>query len=97
MMKGHFVQMKDIVFSRTLFENYYTHTILDSLLCSYKGLPKGVNYMIIGDPGSGKTTIILDMLSNIQSHHPQAKILFISAEMNEIDLAVYVERFPKIF
>ena len=68
---------------------------MDELLCSYKGLPKGVNYMIIGDPGVGKTTIILDMLANIQKEQPQARILFVSAEMNEIDLAIYVQRFPK--
>lgn len=43
----------------------------------------------------GKTTIILDMLANIQNHYPQARILFISAEMNEIDLTVYMERYPK--
>ncbi len=35
------------------------------------------------------------MLANIQNHYPQARILFISAEMNEIDLTVYVERYPK--
>ena len=89
------VKIKDLVFSSKLFCNYQTGTILDELLCSYKGLPKGVNYMVIGDPGVGKTTIILDMLSNIQSNYPEAKILFVSAEMNEIDLAIYVQRYPK--
>ena len=89
------VKIKDLVFSPKLFSNYQTGTILDELLCSYKGLPKGVNYMVIGDPGVGKTTIILDMLSNIQSNYPEAKILFVSAEMNEIDLAIYVQRYPK--
>lgn len=87
--------MRDVRFNNELFSNYHTRTILDNLLCSYRGLPKGVNYMIIGDPGVGKTTIILDMLANICEEHPQAKVLFISAEMNEIDLAIYVERFPK--
>jgi predicted ATP-dependent serine protease len=82
-------------FDKDLFINFRTRTILDNLLCSYQGLPKGVNYMIIGDPGVGKTTIILDMLANIRKAHPSARILFISAEMNEIDLAIYVERFPK--
>ena len=53
------------------------------------------NWRIIGDPGVGKTTIILDMLANMQNHYPKARILFISAEMNEIDLTVYVERYPK--
>ena len=89
------VKMRDVRFDKDLFVNFRTRTILDNLLCSYQGLPKGVNYMIIGDPGVGKTTIILDMLANIRKAQPSARILFISAEMNEIDLAIYVDRFPK--
>ena len=89
------VKMRDVRFDKDLFINFRTRTILDNLLCSYQGLPKGVNYMIIGDPGVGKTTIILDMLANIRKAQPSARILFIGAEMNEIDLAIYVERFPK--
>lgn len=82
-------------FDPELFRNYMSGTVLDELLCSYKGLPKGVNYMIIGDPGVGKTTIILDLLSNIRKYNTGVRVLFISAEMNEIDLAIYVQRFPK--
>ena len=93
-MKG-IVKMRDARFDKSLFVNYMTGTILDQLLCSYQGLPKGVNYMIIGDPGVGKTTIILDMIANIQLSHLDIHILFISAEMNEIDLAIYVQRYPK--
>ena len=89
------VRMRDIRFEPELFRNFLSGTVLDELLCSYKGLPKGVNYMVIGDPGVGKTTIILDLLSNIRQQHPGARVLFISAEMNEIDLAIYVQRFPK--
>ena len=89
------VKMRDVQFDKNLFVNFRTRTILDNLLCSYQGLPRGVNYMIIGDPGVGKTTIILDMLANIRAAQPSTRMLFISAEMNEIDLAVYVERFPK--
>lgn len=89
------VKMKDVKFDKDLFINYMSGTVLDRLLCTYQGLPKGVNYMIIGDPGVGKTTIILDMIANIQLRNPTIKILFISAEMNEIDLAIYVQRFPK--
>lgn len=90
------IQLKDIVISKQqLFENYKTYTILDSLLSSHQGLPKGVNYMMIGDPGAGKTTIAMDMISNIQIHQPKIKILFISAEMNEIDISIYLNRFKK--
>jgi predicted ATP-dependent serine protease len=87
--------MRDVRFDPHLFSNFTSGTVLDELLCSYKGLPKGVNYMIIGDPGVGKTTIILDLLSNIRACNPGVRVLFISAEMNEIDLAIYVQRFPK--
>ena len=89
------IRMRDMHFDPELFRNYMSGTVLDELLCGYKGLPKGVNYMIIGDPGVGKTTIILDLLSNIKSANPGIRVLFISAEMNEIDLAIYVQRFPK--
>ena len=88
------VKMKDIQFEKGLFENWMPGKIMDELLCSYKGLPKGVNYMVIGDPGVGKTTIILDLLSDLSMYN-SAKVLFVSAEMNEIDLAIYVQRFPK--
>lgn len=87
--------MKDVRFRAELFENYHSMTALDDLLCSYKGLPKGVNYMVIGDPGVGKTTVIMDLISNISRHTRGSRVLFISAEMNEIDLAIYVKRYPK--
>ena len=89
------VKMRDVRFAPELFVNYRSMTVLDDLLCSYKGLPKGVNYMIIGDPGVGKTTIILDLIANIARYAEGTRILFISAEMSEIDLAVYVQRYPK--
>ena len=93
-MVRNVVKMNDIQFEKGLFENWMTGKIMDELLCSYKGLPKGVNYMVIGDPGVGKTTIILDLLSDLSMYN-SAKVLFVSAEMNEIDLAIYVQRFPK--
>ena len=89
------VKMRDVRFGSELFENYHSMTALDDLLCSYKGLPKGVNYMVIGDPGVGKTTVIMDLISNISRHTRGSRVLFISAEMNEIDLAIYVKRYPK--
>lgn len=92
---GHVERMCDLSFNPKLFETFHCGTALDELLSTHQGLPRGVNYMIIGDPGVGKTTIILDMLANVQQRYPKARILFISAEMNEIDLTVYVERYPK--
>lgn len=92
---NHVVRMCDLSFDPKLFQTFLCGTPLDEILSSHRGLPRGVNYMIIGDPGVGKTTIILDMLANMQRQYPTARILFISAEMNEIDLTIYVERYPK--
>lgn len=89
------VRMSDLSFDPKLFDTFLSGTVLDEVLSTHHGLPRGVNYMIIGDPGVGKTTIILDMLANIQKRYPQARILFVSAEMNEIDLVIYVNRYPK--
>lgn len=90
------VRMSDLSFDPKLFDTFLSGTVLDEVLSTHYGLPRGVNYMIIGDPGVGKTTIILDMLANIQKRYPQARILFVSAEMNEIDLVIYVNRYPKL-
>lgn len=95
MQNNHVVRMCDLSFDPNLFQTFLCGTPLDDLLSSHRGLPRGVNYMIIGDPGVGKTTIILDMLANMQRQYSGARILFISAEMNEIDLTIYVERYPK--
>ncbi|SDE08939.1 RecA family protein [Riemerella columbipharyngis] len=90
------IRLKDIkIPEKELYELFKTATILDHLLSSHCGLPKGVNYMLIGDPVAGKTTVALDMVANIIRNHPRIKVLFISAEMNEIDLSIYLERFSK--
>ena len=60
------IRMRNLRFSKSLFENYLTGTVLDRLLCSYSGLPQGVNYMIVGGPGVGKITY-LTILQVIQS------------------------------
>ena len=69
------VKMRDVWFDPGLFVNYRSGTVLDNLLCSYQGLPKGVNYMVIGDPGVVKTTIILDLIANIERQAAGTRIL----------------------
>lgn len=39
------VKMRDVRFEPGLFVNFSSGTILDHLLCSYKGRSKGVNYI----------------------------------------------------
>jgi predicted ATP-dependent serine protease len=50
--------------------------------------------MVTGAPGSGKTTLLCEMLADIDNQ-PGQDGLFISMEMNEIDMASYTKRFPE--
>jgi DNA repair protein RadA/Sms len=49
--------------------------------------------MMIGDPGVGKTTVLLDILSSIQNKG--RKCLFISGEMGRKQMFKYTERFKQ--
>ena len=87
------VKMKDITFDDSLFIPMKTKTIVDSVLSTEGGLFPGTNTVVIGDPGVGKSTVLLDWISDLQSQGK--KVLFISGEMNDIDMYGYVKRFPK--
>ena len=87
------VKMQDVTFNDDLFIPIKTKTIVDSVLSTEGGLFPGTNTVVIGDPGVGKSTVLLDWLANMQSQGK--KVLFISGEMNDIDMYGYVKRFPK--
>ncbi len=87
------VQMKDQHFDPALFIPMPTRSPIDQLFTIEGGLPKATNYMVVGDPGVGKSTVALDIVADlIRSGY---KCLFISAEMTRIDLYKYVQRYPK--
>ena len=87
------VKMDDMSFSKKLFTPMRTKTRVDEFFSSEKGVMPGTNVVITGDPGVGKTTVLLDILGDLQSNGK--KCLFISGEMNAIDMVGYVRRYPK--
>jgi KaiC/GvpD/RAD55 family RecA-like ATPase len=87
------VKMRDQNFSPDLFIPMKTDKPVDFLFTDDGGLPKACNFMVVGDPGVGKTTVTLDILADLNL--AGYKTLFISAEMSRIDLYGYVQRFPK--
>ena len=87
------VKMKDVSFDKALFTPMKTGKKIDKLFSSEGGLMKGTNYAIVGDPGAGKTTVAMDIVADLQAKGN--KVLFISGEMNEIDMYGYVKRYPK--
>jgi Mrp family chromosome partitioning ATPase len=57
---------------------------LDCCLSSTGGVYRGTNYVLIGDPGVGKSTITMEYAA---AHHAQGKkVLRIEAEMTRIDM-----------
>lgn len=87
------VKMRNQHFDPDLFVNMVTGKEIDPFFSNDGGIPKACNFIITGGPGVGKSTVGLDILSDLSmSGH---SVLFVSAEMTRIDLFQYVQRFPK--
>jgi DNA repair protein RadA/Sms len=84
----------DLKFNNSLFEPMTTGTELDIILSTEGGIMPGTNMMLAGGPGSGKSTIVLDMLSKFTQQG--LKVLFVSGEMDEIAYYKYCKRMPQI-
>lgn len=66
---------------------------LDELFSHERGVPCATNIMAIGDPGVGKTSVMLDVLASVQNKG--RKCLFISGEMGRKQMFKYTERFKQ--
>jgi DNA repair protein RadA/Sms len=66
---------------------------MDKFISHEGGVPCASNIMAIGDPGVGKTTVLLDVLSGIQCRG--RRVLFISGEMGRKQMFKYTNRFPQ--
>ena len=66
---------------------------MDKFISHEGGVPCASNIMGLGDPGVGKTTILLDVLSGIQNRG--RRVLFISGEMGRKQMYKYTNRFPQ--
>lgn len=91
--KPKLVKLKDKQYDESIFTTMKTDTVVDDFFSNKGGLPRACNFILIGDPGVGKTTVALDVTCNASRNGHRA--LFISAEMNDIDMYEYMERFPK--
>ena len=66
---------------------------LDEFISHEGGIPCSTNVMVIGDPGVGKTTVLLDLMASVQNKG--RKCLFISGEMGRKQMYKYTKRFPQ--
>ena len=80
-------------FKKELFRPLKTNSELDVILSTEGGLMPGTNMIFAGGPGSGKSTIVLDIMSSLTFQG--YKCLFVSGEMDEIAYYKYCKRLPK--
>ena len=92
-LNSRLTQISKVKYAKGLFEAHKTNTPLDGLFSIDGGVPKATNWMVVGDPGVGKSTVTLDIIANAE--RTGSKVLFISAEMSPVDLKLYVDRYPK--
>ena len=93
-MKIKLTKLDDLKFNADLFIPMPTGTVADKFFSNEGGFMPGSNVMAAGAPGVGKTTVLLELLHKVHAKNPNKKVLFISAEMNQLDMARYLKRFP---
>ena len=91
-LKVSLSKLDDLNIDQSLFKPMATNTPFDKFVSQEGGFMPGSNIMAAGAPGIGKTTVLLDLLANL--HEQGKRVLFISAEMSQIDMARYLQRFP---
>lgn len=94
-LKIKLTQLNDLEINDALFIPMKTGTAMDKWLSTDGGFMPGSNVMAAGAPGVGKTTVLLEMLHRVRLQDPKRKVLFISAEMTQLDMARYLKRFPQ--
>jgi len=83
----------DLSFNESLFKPMKTGTEIDLILSTDGGLMPGISMMIAGGPGSGKSTLVLDMLSKFTMQG--LKCLLVQGEMDQIGHYKYCRRIPE--
>ncbi|NDB86820.1 MAG: hypothetical protein EB127_29640, partial [Alphaproteobacteria bacterium] len=87
-------KLENININQGMLKMNKTGLPVDTLFSYEGGIPVGTNIMCTGDPGVGKTTLLLHTLSNLQMRNKNLKCLFVCAEMSKIQMYKYMQRFP---
>jgi DNA repair protein RadA/Sms len=82
----------DLKFNESLFVPLKTNTEMDIILSTEGGLMPGTSLMVAGGPGSGKSTLVMDMLSKFTMQG--LKCLLVQGEMDQIGHYKYCRRIP---
>lgn len=87
-------KLRNLDVTEEMLKRYATGQPIDQLFSYEGGVPVGTNIMCTGDPGVGKTTLLLHTLASLQVANKGLKCLFVCAEMSKIQMFKYTKRFP---
>jgi len=87
------VKLNSLNIDSSMMETMPSGLAVDELISHEGGIPCATNIMCVGDPGVGKTTVLLDILASVQNKG--RKCLFISGEMGKKQMFKYTERFKQ--
>ena len=87
------VKLNSLNIDNKMMETMPSGLAVDELISHEGGIPCATNIMCVGDPGVGKTTVLLDILASVQNKG--RKCLFISGEMGKKQMFKYTERFKQ--
>ena len=88
-------KLRNLNIDERMFDQMNSGLILDDLISHEGGIPSATNLMLFGDPGTGKTTLLLDLMASVQLNNPERRCLFISGEMGKKQMFKYTQRFPQ--
>ena len=92
-LKLDIVKLSNLDIDPRMMDSMRSGLPIDDLISHEGGVPCATNIMCIGDPGVGKTTVLLDLLASI--NNKGHKCLFISGEMGKKQMFKYTQRFPQ--
>jgi predicted ATP-dependent serine protease len=90
------VRLRDLNFPPEVFIPLKSGKFIDNVISRKGGTMPATITVVVGEPGSGKTTMLVDKLAGIEETNPDKKCLYISSEMNPIDNMELAEELPQL-
>lgn len=80
------IKLSEIKVDPRMYNPIKTGKFLDEYWSNAGGIMPGTYTMVTGDPGIGKSSVLMDVLQNVTQIDPEKRVLYISAEMTRLDM-----------
>jgi len=90
------VKLTDFNFPPEVFIPLKSGKFIDTIISKKGGTMPATITVVVGEPGSGKTTMLVDKMAGIEANGNGKKCLYISSEMNPVDNMELAEDLPQL-